>query len=140
MKIRSREIEKIIEGFEQCTVLPADFTHQSHLTVALSYLLQESLSEATVRFRTNILRFAAHYGLKAYHETITIFWLRLIYKFISERRDKINTPGLIEELLKELIEQYSSAKIIYQYYSKELLSSEKAKQEWIEPDLKPLDI
>ena len=51
--------------------------------MALSYLEEMPLAEATARMRTSLLRFTAHHGVNVYHETLTTFWVRLLAHVVS---------------------------------------------------------
>jgi hypothetical protein len=76
------EIRSLVEAFEACT-LPRDcWTHTAHLTVGLWYLIQDS-SNAAYFIRQGIQRYNAAHSIEStpnrgYHETITLFWIRLI--------------------------------------------------------------
>ena len=133
------EVEAIVLGFENCTLPDSEFNHAAHLTVALSYLhlAQLTVPEATERMRAAIHRFLKHHGhdSRIYNETITLFWVKLVNGFL-ERTD---TARPVKEIANEMIESFGSSKIIYDYYSKERLSSETARDAWIEPDVRPLE-
>jgi len=81
-----------------------------------------------------IRRLAETYGKMGYHETITIFWLRMVSSFAAEHKSK--SPLLTTA--NALIEKYDDKDLIRRYYSEELLNSAAAKAEWIEPDLTSL--
>ncbi|HEV7375151.1 MAG TPA: hypothetical protein VGN95_10570 [Pyrinomonadaceae bacterium] len=130
------EIEALVHGFEDCSTPPSEFNHRAHLTVALSYLHLSRLTvtEATERMRAGLYRFLDHYGedRQVYNETITLFWIKLVRSFL----DRTNASHPLAGIANELIEAYGNSQLIYSYYTKERLSSDEAKKEWIEPDLK----
>lgn len=133
------EVEAVVLGFENCTLPDSEFNHAAHLTVALSYLhlAQLTVPEATERMRAAIYRFLKHHGhdSQIYNETITLFWVKLVHSFLEQ----MDTARPVMEIANEMIETLGSSQLIYDYYSKEHLSSEKAKDAWIEPDMRPLD-
>ena len=133
------EIEALVRGFEDCTLPDSEFDHAAHLTVALSYLHRSRLTvpEATARMRAALYRFLDHYGedRRKYHETITLFWVKRVEGFLAET----DTARALSDLANEMIESAGSSQTIYNYYSKERLSSEEARKAWAEPDVKPLD-
>jgi hypothetical protein len=133
------EVKARVRGFEDCTLPDSEFDHPSHLTVALAYLHLSRLSvpEATTRMRAALYRFLDHYGEDRgkYNETITLFWVKLVRGFL----DKTDTARPLADIANEMIESFGSSRLIYDYYSKERLSSEEARKEWVEPDVKPLD-
>jgi len=128
------EIEAVIRGFESCTTPKDDFPHQSHLTVAVSYLHDSGLEQATERMRKALLRFLEHHGVgqEKYNETLTIFWLRLIDNKINE----LGADLSLLELTNLLISALANSGIVFEYYSPERLNSPEAKRSWIEPELK----
>ena len=133
------EIEAVVRGFEDCTLPDSRFKHAEHLTVALSYLQSSQLTmpEATQRMREALYRFLDHHAgeRQAYHETITLFWIKVVNGFL----EKTDTARPIKETANELIENFGNSNLIYDYYSREHLLAGEAKKVWVEPDLKPLE-
>lgn len=133
------EVESRVRGFEDCTRPDTDFDHPSHLTVALSYLHRSRLTvpAATARLRAALYRFLDQHGhdRQKYNETITLFWIKLVRGFL----DRADTARPISSIANELIASFGDSKIIYDYYTKEHLMSEEARQAWVEPNIKPLD-
>lgn len=133
------EIEAVVQGFENCTTPDSEFDHRAHLTVALSYLHLYGLtiSEATARMRAGLYRFLDHHGhdRQKYNETITLFWIKLVRSFL----DRTDASRPIADLANEMNDLYGKSQLIFNYYSKERLSSDEARKGWIEPDVKPLD-
>ncbi len=80
-----QEIEAVVNGFESCATAKEDFTHRSHLTVAVYYLHRSDQAEATQRMRAGLLRFLDHHGVgrAKFHETLTIFWIRTVSAFLE---------------------------------------------------------
>jgi hypothetical protein len=128
------EMEILVRKFESCELPLADFSHREHLTVALWYLSKLKEREAIDRMREGLLRFINHYGETGYHETITLFWLKVVRGFLEQAGE--GRP--LAQLASELIETRGNSRLISDYFSKELISSAKAKEGWVEPDLKPL--
>jgi hypothetical protein len=70
-----------------------------------------------------------------YHETITAFWLKRVRAYVGRA-----AAGLtLAEMTNALAAECGNSRFIFDYYSKELIDSETAKREWVEPDLRPLD-
>ncbi|HEV2913608.1 MAG TPA: hypothetical protein VGX92_10035 [Pyrinomonadaceae bacterium] len=129
------EVEAIVRGFEACSIPPSEFKHRAHLTVALWYLKRLPSAEATASMRASLFRFINHHGAQGYNETLTIFWLRLVRRFL----DDAPPASSILELANLLTATYGDSRLVFDYYSRELLSSPEAKASWVEPDLKALD-
>jgi hypothetical protein len=129
------EVEEVVRRFESCELPPSEFNHREHLLVALCYLRRMRDREALERLRAGIGRYVAAHGISPslYHETITVFWLKRVRAFAED-----DARGLAQ-LTNALAEACGSSRLVHDYYSKELLDTERARREWVEPDLKPLD-
>ena len=133
------EIKAVVRGFESCAMKPAAFGHCAHLTVAFSYLHLSKLgvTDATERMRAGLYRFLDHNGVdrRKYNETITIFWIKLVRRFL----EGIDTERYIADIANEMLETFGNSQLIFEYYNKERLSTEEARVGWVEPDKKPID-
>jgi len=128
------EIRALVAAFESCSFHPSEFKHYQHLAVTLWYVSYLPYDEAAERMKDGIRKLAATYGKTGYHETITLFWLSLVRSFLADKE----APGSVFELANRLIFSYGDKSLINEYYSTELLTSQLAKTEWVEPDLKPM--
>jgi hypothetical protein len=133
-----KEVEEVVRRFEAGELPPDDFKHLQHLTVALSYLLRLPEAEASEHMRLSIRRFLAHHSLSTdvYHETLTVFWMKRVRAFLLAPTVAALT---LFELANELAKKHGDSRLVYEYFSKELIDSEAARAGWVEPDLKPLD-
>src|SRR3954470_22288518 len=130
------DVLEVVRKFESCEYAPDDFKHRLHLTVALAYLLDSSYAEALERVRVSLHRFIKHHKLSGvYHETLTVFWTRRVLAFV-EQSDR--TRGLTQ-LANELNDACADSRLVFDYYTKERLESDKARRYWLDSDLKPLD-
>jgi hypothetical protein len=134
------EIEHLISAFEACTLPRERWSHHAHLTVGLWYLVRHEKREATEMIRRNIQKYNRAHGIvttktSGYHETITLFFIRVVSKYLKEA----STNNSIVALLNGLIDSYGDRNLPLAYYSKERLMSPEARTRWLEPDLKPLD-
>lgn len=127
------EIRTLVESFESCSFHPSEFRHYQHLTVAMWYVRNLPFEEATDKVTRGIRRLAESYGKTGYHETITLFWLRVVSCFVAER-ENLTLPELANALIAHCVDK----NLISRHYSPDLLASPKAKAEWVEPDLSPL--
>ena len=135
----AEEIRNFIRAFEECTLPRSEWTHQAHLTVAMWYLIERSEVEAITCIRNGILRYNASQGIKTtansgYHETITLFWVRLVGQHISAADDGKS----IVELANGVIRLFGNKDIPFEYYTRDRLLSLEARMRWVEPDLKPI--
>ncbi len=129
------EIEAVVEGFESCATAKEDFKHRSHLTVAVWYLLHSPQDQALEKMRSGLLRFLEHHGVgrEKYHETLTVFWIKLVKMGINE-----SSRTSLVETTNEALDRLANPRIVFEYYSKACLKSDIARMGWIEPDLKHL--
>jgi len=133
------EIESLVRAFEDCRLPRPEWTHQAHLTVALWYLVHCSGREATARIRNGIKRYNAANGVhmtkdSGYHETITLFWICVLSKYLLFA----DAGCSFVELANGMIALFSDGRYPFEYYSRELLLSWRARTSWVEPDLKAL--
>lgn len=115
--------------------ITGEFRHREHLQLAW-HVLRTSSDEATAiaEVREVIKALAAAHGDDGkYHETITVFWMRLL-GHIADRN-----PEIIEfdELLASHPRLLDGA-IVMEHWSPELLWSAGARGQWRPPDLAPL--
>jgi hypothetical protein len=128
------QIEQLVQAFEDCTLAPGQFSHHAHMTVALWYLAHLPAPEAAGRMRAGLRRLLAHHGAQGYHETITLFWLKLLGHFL----DQAGPDRTILELTNSAILLLGDRALVFRHYSRERVLSDQARQEWVEPDLAPL--
>ena len=129
------EIKELVRAFETCEVNPAAFTHYHHLAVALWYLKHLPYEEASDKVRGGLRRLAAAFGSSGYNETITVFWLKMVARFLAD----VESREPIFESANRLAGICGNKNMIADYYSEETIASAKAKNEWVEPDLKALE-
>jgi hypothetical protein len=138
-KYRSeKEIYALLGSFEEATISREEWKHAEHLVVALCYLETNDLAEATVKMRNGILNLLKGFGVDLkkempYHETITVFWMRTAYAYSLMQSDLT----LVEKTngLCELFDKDHPLK----FYSRDLLFSDRARAEFVEPDLRQFD-
>ena len=120
-----------IETFEAGTIDAAAFDHESHVYVAWLYLESWPLKDAIAKYCDALRRLTAQLDIPGkYHETITWFFMILINQrrttagqasWFLFRRDNADLIGGAGETLDR-------------YYSKDLLNSDRARQQFLLPD------
>ena len=123
---------EFLQAFEASSLHP--FPHRDHIRMAWLYLCAHEWDEAAAKIRVGIQRLAlAHGATRKYHETITLFWARVVVEAIKA------TPDITDfEAFTARHPQLFDSRYIDQFYSRTLLFSEAARQVWVEPDLLPL--
>ena len=127
--------DELIRSFEAAEVPPGGFHHEQHVRVAWNYVSRLPWNEARERFTSGLKRFALAQGKPdLYHETITIAYLMLI----NERIDRASIDGWDHFAAQngDLLRWKPS--VLDRYYSPEILSSDRARQAFVEPDREQL--
>jgi hypothetical protein len=130
------DIEALIRSFEDGSLARSEWTHASHLLVALWYMTRHPRDQATRLVRDGIRRYNHIHGRDSgYHETITLAWVAVIARFLA-RADR-DRP--ISELAASLIDGCGDKDYLLRYYSREVLMSDEARRDWVPPDLRPIE-
>jgi hypothetical protein len=124
------EVHELVDAFESGTIAPSQFNHAAHMAAALSYLARFPFTEASARMRMALLKFTARHGIEVYHETITIFWMRLLDHLANGRYRDVPLWSRINLIVK----RWEHAGVVEAHYSHELISSKAARQSWMLPD------
>ena len=132
------EVEALVRAFESGELPRAAWTHRAHLTVALWYLLRFPAQEATELIRIGIQRYNQSQGIittreNGYHETLTQFWIRMVWRSVS---NVSSAHASLSDMANEVAARYSDKNLPLQYYSRERLNSWEARISWVEPDVK----
>lgn len=123
--------------FERGEVRNVDFHHREHLRLASAYLQESSsIDEACDRMRAAIRDFAAKAGHPGkYHETMTIFWVRLL----AAVRARVGGAPELDAVLPAhpfLLDKH----LPLAFYTRGRLFSDDARLAWQSPDLQPLGL
>lgn len=120
-----------IESFESGKIDAEAFDHGAHIYVGWLYLERYPLAEAIKQFTIALRRLTRRLGVPGkYHETISWFFLLLI----EERRSDSppNNWFAFRRSNKDLFCRDDN--IVERYYSKELITSDRARQSFVLPD------
>jgi hypothetical protein len=129
------EVAALVHGFETAKIPSSEFTHVAHIAVALSYLAELSADKALARMQEKIRAFAAHHGLSnLYHETLTIFWMRLL-KHVAAESD-LDLP--LWHRINLIVARWGTRAPIDAHYSPERIKSEEARKNYVPPDRLPV--
>ncbi len=131
---------ELVDAFERLSLPLAEWTHEAHLSVGLWYLYHYNEDEALCRLRVGIISYNNATGVpntsnRGYHETLTLFWVKILNKFLQ----KLGQQDSFECTLRALLDSpYASKKLPFEYYTEELLFSVEARGRWVAPDLRGL--
>lgn len=129
-----KEIKELVRKFEDATVSREEWKHAEHLIVALYYASHHDLETAYAKMKSGIFKLLGAFGVDLtkempYHETLMVFWMRTVFAFSLMK----NGASLMEKA-KELVEKYDKDYPM-RFYDREVLFSEKARAEFVEPGL-----
>jgi hypothetical protein len=130
-----QEILNLVDNFRNQTLPVHAWTHDAHLVTALWFNKTYEEFEAICYLRSGIITYNVVTGgqntpEKGYHETLTIFWCKIIREFINKNRE-LALVDLCDTLFKS---EWTSKELPLQFYTRELLFSVKARATWVEPD------
>ena len=138
--MNTEQAKDLVHQFESCSLPREKWTHEAHFVMAFWYCSHQPIPLAMHSIREGIKKYNVSVGGantddSGYHETITVFYTRLIINYILT-----NNPTLrFESKLTSLFDQPFLAKgFPLQYYSKALLMSKEARKGWVPPDLRSL--
>ncbi len=124
---------QFLEPLREALSTPGRFGHREHLSLAWQFLRATDARTAELWMGASIRCVAAAHGTpEKYHETLTVAWTRLVAAHLgsddSSDFDEFisRNPGLLDRHLPE------------RHFSPEALFGDRARHEWVEPDLAPL--
>jgi len=121
--------EEFLKAFENGEIEAAQFRHPDHLRLAWCYARYLPFQEGAQKVAEGIKQFAARNNAGGlYHETITMFWVSEIYKAVPF----CPAPSFIRFVEKN--PWLRDKTYINRFYSEELLKTDQAKREWVNPD------
>jgi hypothetical protein len=124
------EILTLVDRLERCLLAKEEFHHRDHLVVAAVYLYAAEFESAADRMRASLKRFAEHHGLGGlYHETLTRFWLQQVDL-------RLDRNQCLAESARRIQEQLNDKNLVFEYYSRERIESQEAREKWVHPDKK----
>ncbi|QQS42257.1 MAG: hypothetical protein IPM63_04765 [Acidobacteriota bacterium] len=131
------ELRKVLERFETATIAREEWGHPEHLIVAYFYCCGNDENTACLLMKEGILKLLDVFGVDKekempYHETMTGFWIRTVHAFVAANPD-LNAVGACSALISGYGKNYP-----LEFYSRELLFSDPARESFVEPDIRPL--
>ena len=128
------EIAAVVKSFEDGTISRDDWKHAEHLVVALYYLSNHDFETSLCKMRDGIFNLLKAFEVDLtkempYHETMTVFWMRVVSDFKNSKNDA-SIVGICNELTGKFDKDYP-----LRFYSRELLFSDEARAGFVEADL-----
>jgi hypothetical protein len=128
------QIDDVVRGFESCITGKSEFKHQHHLTVAVSYLRELTLEHAIDKMREAFSVLSTITRL--IDGSTTKRSLSSGFKLVAQAMSTMPPDTRVVKQCNRVIELFGNADLALDYYSRDLLFSERAREEFVEPDLK----
>jgi hypothetical protein len=128
------EIDDFLAGFESGTLPKERWTHAAHLLAGSCYVHRLGQSSAISHMRTSVRRYNEAVGGKntptsGYHETITVFWIKVLDAFLSHSR-----PISRAEFAALAVERFTPQRDLFRrFYDFDVIASTEARAVWIPP-------
>lgn len=137
-----QEFEHIIEGFRAKTLPAKEWTHEAHLITGLWHVANFDADEALLQMRSGIKKYNIASGStntdsSGYHESITVFWIWLLNEFLKSY--SVDNQGFEQVCNAFLKSKYCDRNIAFNFYSREVLFSCKARLSFVKPDIWAFD-
>ncbi len=124
--------EEFEQQFAQQTIDPTLFSHEAHVRLTWIHIKKYGLERATENMQKQIFDFACfHNGEGKYHTTITVAAVQIIYHFMQQSKS-ITFVEFVSEFPK-VVGNFQT--LLLSLYSQQVLDSNQAKFEYVEPDL-----
>jgi hypothetical protein len=127
--------------FQARTLPLADWTHRAHVKVAFLYLGEFSFDDALARVRAGIRAYNAANDVpegptSGYNETTTVAFLHLIAATMAAYGEAF--PTATADAFCDAHPQLMTRNVLRLFYSPGRRMDQRAKSEFVEPDLAPL--
>ena len=135
------EAKELIQQFESGEFPKEKWTHEAHFVMALWYCFHQPLPIALQSIKEGIKRYnisigGANTDHSGYHETITVFYTRVIINYLLKEDNSSHFENKLAGLWQQ---EFLKKDFPFNYYSKQLLMSKEARKDWVAPDIQPLE-
>lgn len=137
------EYSRFVDSMVARTFPRERWGHQAHLAIGLWHVLRYSPTDSLLRLRGIIESYQEALGIsngrvRGYHETLTRFYIWAIADFAAGMS---GTDSRISAVFRSLrASPLADRDFPFIYYSPEVLHCPIARDLWVAPDLKPLDL
>ena len=134
------DTESLVRLFLDRSLPKPAWTHVAHLRVGLWHVRRFGADLAVDLLRERISRYneavgTANTSSSGYHETLTVFYVKVIDAFVAADASPDQAADALE---RRLLEAVGDRELPLRYYSRECLFSTEARRQWVAPDLQPL--
>ena len=119
---------------EACEFPVPKFDHRAHIRLAYIYLVEGTTKQAIQRMRSALMGLLKHADpSKKYHETLTEAWILAVHHFMNKTENSESADDFIDKNTVML-----NSNIMMTHYSAEVLFSDEARAEFVQPNLNPI--
>lgn len=123
--------DEFVGAFHSGALPNERFHHRDHLRLAWILTRRLGADEAARAISAGIQRFAARHGHAAkYHETMTLFWARIVAHLVQSRPDIADFDTFLAAFPLLLDKD-----LPYRHWRRETMFTPAARARWVEPDL-----
>lgn len=123
-------------SFASTSFPPEVFSHEAHLRLAWIHIRNYGLDQAIKNINKQLFDFVNMLGAAdKYNQTVTTAAVRAVYHFML----KSNANSFQEFILEEPRLKNQFKDLLFSHYKTDIFKSEKAKIEYLEPELLPFD-
>jgi hypothetical protein len=120
--------------FLTCQLNPDLFTHEAHLRLAWIHITKYGEAQAIENITNQLLNFVTRLGAAdKYNTTVTIAAIKAVHHF-TQKSQSATFTDFIQEFPKL---KYNFKELLRTHYGVDIFKVERAKQEFLEPDLLP---
>ncbi len=134
------EIDEFLTAFESGTLPKERWTHAAHLLVGACYVHRLGQSSAVNHMRKCVRRYNEAVGGKntatsGYHETITIFWIKVLDALLLNAQ-----PIARAEVAALAVERFAPQRDLFRrFYDFDLIASNVSRAVWIPPTYEEIE-
>ena len=122
--------------FERGLLKPEVFGHEAHLRLAWIHINSYGIDLALSTIQAQLKNFVCQVGAPdKYNETLTIAAIKAVHHFTLKSKSR-NFRNFIVEFPRL---KYAFKEVMATHYTMDIFNSERAKKEYIKPDLLPFD-
>ena len=138
------ETSSFLAAFEDGSLPKARWTHAAHIFTGACYVHSFGESAAIARMRERVSAYNVAVGgqntaTSGYHETITLFWIKILAKAMEEATQLSGDRSARSQFAHACVERFVGQKSIYaDYYDFDLVASAEARQIWMAPNRRPI--
>jgi len=130
-------LDRFLSDFFEHSLPKAEWNHAAHVALGAALLFHSNVTAALPKVREGLWTYIEATGGKnaddcGYHETLTVFWLKVIFA----RLQKLRSMSRLDAVREVVAEYGEQRKLHTEYYSGDLNCNVAARRNWVIPDLR----